>query len=277
VLWFSPHFEDGRVPCPRDTPDADSRVFFPAKLADNPSFSDGNYRRQLMKLDPVSRAQLLDGDWMIRARKGELFQRSWCLVVPRGPERTAIARARWWDRAATEGEKKASQSPSSGPAWTAGVLIAKDREGVIFVEHVDRFRAGPGEVERRIRMRTEQDKIDYGHVRVCLAKDPAQAGKVEADHYIRQVLQGFDVHAIAETGDKVTRFKPFSAQCEHGNVRIVRGEWNEAYFVEGESFPAGHKDQMDASSGAYSQVANVSGGRARAGGQSEHAAHQGGF
>jgi predicted phage terminase large subunit-like protein len=275
VLWFSPEADDGRKPCSPQTKHAASRAFFPARLADNPSFSDGAYLRELMKLDPVTRAQLIDGDWMMRAKKGELFQRSWCLVVPRGPERAAVVRVRWWDRAATEGEKKASSS--GGPDWTVGLLMSKDRDGVIYVEHVDRFRAGPGEVERRIRQRAEQDQIDHGSVRVCLAKDPASAGKFEADHYVRKVLAGFDVHAIAETGDKVTRFKPFSAQCGHGNVRSVRGEWNEAYFAEGESFPAGKKDQMDASSGAYSQVEPAARFGSRRGGPSAYRGAMGGF
>jgi phage terminase large subunit-like protein len=31
-----------------------------------------------------------------------------------------------------------------------------------------------------------------------------------------------------ESGDKLTRFGPFSSQCRAGNVKIRRGFWNEA-------------------------------------------------
>jgi hypothetical protein len=46
---------DGRV----------ARVFIPAKLDDNPGIDKDGYRRQLAKLDPVTRRQMEDGDWDI--------------------------------------------------------------------------------------------------------------------------------------------------------------------------------------------------------------------
>lgn len=44
-------------------PDAKGR-FVPALLADNPSLNAETYREQLMLLDPVTRAQLLEGQWI---------------------------------------------------------------------------------------------------------------------------------------------------------------------------------------------------------------------
>ena len=64
-------------------------------------------------------------------------------------------------------------------------------------------------------------------------------------------LPDYTVTAWIETGDKVTRFSPFSAQAEAGNVKIVEG-LSDAYLTALENFPdATHKDDADATSGAY--------------------------
>ena len=57
------------------------------------------------------------------------------------------------------------------------------------------------------------------------------------------------------TGDKAVRAEPFAAQCEAGNVKLLRGTWNEVYIDELTSFPSGaHDDQVDASSASFSKV-----------------------
>jgi phage terminase large subunit-like protein len=57
------------------------------------------------------------------------------------------------------------------------------------------------------------------------------------------------------TGDKCERAAPLAAQCEAGNVRIVRGAWNQRYLEELCSFPLGSfADQVDASSGAFNKL-----------------------
>ena len=62
--------------------------------------------------------------------------------------------------------------------------------------------------------------------------------------------------AERETGDKVTRASPASAQASAGNIRVVRGAWNEAFFSELENFPSpkSHDDQVDALSGAFNTL-----------------------
>jgi predicted phage terminase large subunit-like protein len=69
------------------------------------------------------------------------------------------------------------------------------------------------------------------------------------------MLAGFLVSAEPETGEKPDRARPFAAQCEIGNVFIVKGDWNESYLDELCSFPSGKfKDQVDASSGAFGRL-----------------------
>jgi hypothetical protein len=52
-----------------------------------------------------------------------------------------------------------------------------------------------------------------------------------------RALSGFTVQPAAESGDKRTRFGPFSSQCRVANVKILRGLWNEDLFRVLEGFP----------------------------------------
>jgi hypothetical protein len=91
-------------------------------------------------------------------------------------------------------------------------------------------------------------------VEVSLPQDPGQAGKVQASDLVA-MLAGYVVHAEPETGDKVTRAEPVAAQAAAGNVRLVKGDWNEAFLDELGNFPSGsHKDQVDALSGAFGRL-----------------------
>src|SRR6516162_9877132 len=82
-----------------------------------------------------------------------------------------------------------------------------------------RRRANPGDVERLL---LETAAQDGKRVRIGFGQDPGQAGKSQAQHLVR-ALSGFTVDPASETGDKLTRFKPFSSQCRAGNVKIRRG------------------------------------------------------
>jgi Terminase large subunit, T4likevirus-type, N-terminal len=46
----------------------DGRVFVPARMIDNPHLDQASYEQSLSELDDTTRAQLLEGDWQIRAR-----------------------------------------------------------------------------------------------------------------------------------------------------------------------------------------------------------------
>ncbi len=73
------------------------------------------------------------------------------------------------------------------------------------------------------------------------------------------MLVGFSAKATPESGDKVTRFSPFSAQAEAGNVLVLRGPWNEAWFSSLEGFPdAAHDDDADGTSRAFNALISAS-------------------
>jgi predicted phage terminase large subunit-like protein len=114
-----------------------------------------------------------------------------------------------------------------------------------------RARANPGDVERLLLDIAEQDGKK---VRIGFGQDPGQAGKSQALHLVR-ALSGFTVMPAPESGDKLTRFGPFSSQCRAGNVKIRRGAWNEELFRVLEGFPdLAHDDEVDACSGALEML-----------------------
>jgi hypothetical protein len=73
-------------------------------------------------------------------------------------------------------------------------------------------------------------------------------------------LDGFNVRFATASGDKETRAKPVSAQAEAGNVKLVRGLWNDGFLRVLENFPVGsHDDDVDALSGAHEVLCKPSG------------------
>jgi predicted phage terminase large subunit-like protein len=176
-------------------------------------------------------------------REGGMFQRSWFdgRFIGAAPDGTKWVRH--WDLAATK---------KIDAARTAGVKLGRTPAGRYVVGHVVTTQDEGHRVRSLIKATAQ---ADGPAVEISLPQDPGQAGKVQAQDLIA-LLAGFVARAEPETGDKATRAMPFSAQCEAGNVDLVRGVWNEAYIDELCMFPGGsHKDQVDASSGAFARLA----------------------
>jgi predicted phage terminase large subunit-like protein len=132
--------------------------------------------------------------------------------------------------------------------WTVGVLIGKTKGGTYVVGHVCRFRGRPDVVADRV---LEIARSDTKMVRISIPQDPAQAGKFQAEWYIKH-LAGFVAQASLESGDKQQRAEPFAVQVNNGHLTMLEGDWNAAYREELRSFPYGKwDDQVDASSRAF--------------------------
>lgn len=224
-----------------------SVTFIPSLVTDNKALmaADPGYIANLMAQDVVQRARLMGGNWKIRASDG-LFKRSWFEIKDAAPRMKRIIRG--WDLAATEVEEGKMIT-----AATAGVKMGLDEQGNYWVLDVVVERLGPEGVMKLIRNTAIQDgKSVIGSI----PQDPGQAGKSQVKFMIKQ-LAPYRYYATPETGDKITRASPFSAQAEAGNVYILRGLWNKAYLDELESFPvAAVKDQVDASSRAFAELNN---------------------
>lgn len=222
---------------------AKSVTFIPAKLEDNKILTekDPSYRANLEAQSYVDRMQLLGGNWNIRATAGTMFKKEWFEIVDAIPSRHSKT-VRYWDRAASE---------SDTADWTAGVRMHRADNGLFYISHVHRFRGRPLKVEEAVKNFASQDGYN---TEIGIEQDPGQAGVSEAESYTR-LLAGFIVKLYKATTNKVTRAKAFSAQCEAGNVKILRGAWNEAFLNELEAFPDGkHDDQVDAASGAFNTI-----------------------
>jgi predicted phage terminase large subunit-like protein len=228
-----------------DLPRPISVTFIPATVFDNPALLRVNpeYLAWLLSLPLLERERLLGGNWKIRPAAGLYFKREWCALVDAVPAELDIVR--YWDLAATE------KTEFTDPDWTIGIKLGRDRNGGYWLLDMVRGRANPGDTERLLPNTASQDGE---RVRIGFGQDPGQAGKSQALHLVR-ALSGFTVTPAPESGDKLTRFGPFSSQCRAGNVRILRGPWNEDLFRVLEGFPdLAHDDEVDAWSGALEML-----------------------
>lgn len=236
---------------------AKSVTFIASTLQDNKILmkNDPGYMANLMALALVERERLLYGNWKIKAAAGLMFKRTKVNMLETLPT-DVILWARGWDLAAT------SEDEDGDPAYTAGVLIGKRKNGRYIIADVINRRSDSAEVRELIKMTCITDRAKHGRVVTRLPQDPGQAGKDQAQSFLK-FLSGFTVKIVPESGDKVTRAEPLSAQwlglegMDKGNVDVLIADWNEMYFNQMENFPQSKfKDMVDASSSAFSEIEN---------------------
>ncbi len=179
-------------------------------------------------------------------RGGGMFQRDWFQIVDAIPAGVRIVR--FWDFAGTEG----------GGDWTVGLKMGLGDDGIFYIIDVRREQYGSAGVERLVKHTAKADGVA---VPIYLEQEPGSAGKDRASYYITRVLPGFIVQAEPATGSKEIRAAPLASQAEVGNVKLLRGAWNDDFLSEAEIFPNGtHDDQIDAASGAFGKLIQAKGG-----------------
>lgn len=235
--------------------DIKSVTFIASTIEDNKILlhNDPNYLANLKALPLVERERLLKGNWKIKPAAGLMFKRTKVNMLEQLPT-DVILWARGWDLAAT------SEDEDGDPAYTAGVLIGKRKNGRYIIADVINRRSDSAEVRELIKMTCITDRAKHGRVVTRLPQDPGQAGKDQAQSFLK-FLSGFAVKIMPESGDKVTRAEPFSAQwlglegMDKGNVDVLIADWNEMYYNQMESFPQSKfKDMVDASSAAFNEI-----------------------
>ena len=227
-----------------------SVTFIMSRLEDNKELLRVNpgYMANLKAMPLVERERLLYGNWKIKAAAGLYFKRSqlgnYLEILPAD----IIQYVRCWDLAATE------ETVNGDAAYTAGVLMGKRKNGRYVVIDVVNRQMSAADVRNTIKLTAQLDRAKYKRVRIRLPKDPGQAGKEQADSYIK-FLSGFDVTTVAETGSKEARAEPMAAQWQAGNFDIMIGDWNEEYLLQLENFPSGKfKDMVDASANGFAEI-----------------------
>jgi predicted phage terminase large subunit-like protein len=261
LRWF---VRDGDALVWRDTPEElrqlfgpdcgpKSCTFIPAHVGDNRILleKDPGYLASLKALPMVERARLLDGNWNVRAVAGSYFRREWFGAPLDFPPVEVAGRVRYWDRAASE------RRPGTDPDATVGVLVSRTHQGVYVVEDCAKLYGSPHQVEAEM---VKCAKRDGAATTIGYMQDPGSAGVAEAQATAR-ALDGFYIEFATATGNKETRAKPVSAQAEAGNVKLVRGLWNDEFLRVLENFPVGkHDDEVDGLSGAHALLADATEG-----------------
>lgn len=221
------------------------RPFLPSRLDDNPHLDRAAYMATLASLDPLTRQQLLDGNWDAEV-EGELFRREWFPIVEHGPREGRVIR--YWDLAAT-----APKPGYTDPDWTVGGKVLFQR-GQYWILDVRRTRLTPKGVDDLIAQTAREDGPG---VEIHIEQEGGASGKLVIDRFQRDLLPGYAVYGHPPSGDKVTRARPASSAAEAGNVLLVRGPWITAFLDELSLFPQGdHDDQVDMLSGAVAVLAS---------------------
>lgn len=236
-----------------------NRKLVRAHTLENPFLAEEYYELQRDNMTSAMAAQELAGDFV--DLQGLIFTAAWQYVdsAPRVAERV-----RYWDRAATPG----------GGKYTAGVLMARS-EYRYYVEDVVRGQWSAAERDKIILETARRDAKKYGNEVVIYAEqEGGSAGKEISEQFI-QMLAGFPVYRDIVSGQrrkiidkqempgeaKIVRAQPFAAQCEAGNVYIVRGPWNDEFTTELIGFPHyTFTDQVDGASGAFNKLARANHG-----------------
>lgn len=228
-----------------------SVTFIASSVYDNKILlaNDPGYLANLHGLSLVERERLLNGNWKIRPAAGLYFKAEQTRIVKSVPE-NLVAVVRAWDLAATE-----INLGNKDPDRTAGVLMGRMANGQYIVLDVRRVAFNAASVRKLVRSTAETDKAEYNCRRILFEQDPGQAGKEQAQSYVKE-LAGFSVKSRPVSGNKIIRAEPFAAQWQQGNVLLLEGSWNDAFLDELTGFPdARHDDQVDAASDAFSAIA----------------------
>ncbi|WP_303690903.1 phage terminase large subunit [Megamonas hypermegale] len=230
-----------------------SFTFIPSSVYDNKILLENNceYLANLKAQDEVTKEQLLNGNWKIRPAGGLYFKANQAPIVNVVPDKI-IGICRAWDLAATEATPQ-----NKSPDKTAGVLMARLRNGQFIVLDVFTGCLNAAGVRQAVRSIAIQDRINYRCNSIHIPQDPGQAGKEQAQSYVG-FLAGFNVQTERVNGSKINRAEPFASQWQQGNVLLLRGDWNRIYTNELSSFPDGlHDDLVDASSDAFNALTKI--------------------
>lgn len=238
AVYVSPP-SDEAMALARESGNAPQGAYFvPAFLKDNPGLDIAGYERQLLRLDPVTRAQLKNGDWDVIS-SGNFFKAEWFRFLPQAP--AGLRTIRSWDFAATEVAK------GKNPDWTAGsrqgIERMSDGNSRLIITAMEHFRESPGVTQQR----TKATAITDGKgVPILLEQEGGSSGKTLVHNYKTGLLFGWTTHAMTRTGSKDGYWKPVSSIAEAGNLYLVEAPWNADLIEEMTGLPNGHDDQADA-------------------------------
>jgi predicted phage terminase large subunit-like protein len=182
------------------------------------------------------------------SKDGDTFKREWFTVVDHGPE-AGWARIRAWDKAATAG----------GGARTASAKMIWGKDDFLYVEHTTAEQLSSAERDvAMVKLGIEDYKND-GAFLIWHPQDPGSAGLDSAQAFNNLLADNGLIGTFDQvTGSKELNASPFATKAMGGRVRLIRGEWNDAFLDELAAFPKGrYKDRVDAVSSAYNKLRQI--------------------
>lgn len=170
-------------------------------------------------------------------KEGAIFKPTQIEVIEVAPAGMTLCRG--WDQAASAGRGD----------YTVGALLGRTQAGEFVIVDVARKQTDAPRT-----MLKQVAQLDGPGICISWPQDPGAAGKDQARSIV-QDLAGWNIKTSPETGAKETRWEPFAAQVNGGNVKMIRASWNRALIEEMEVAPNGsHDDQLDALARAFSQI-----------------------
>ena len=231
-----------------DKADKKMRVFLPAGLNDNPHLDVEAYRESLAELDEVTRAQLENGDWEIRA-KGDLFDKSWIMTINYNDIPEGTKWVRFWDLASIDPKYRKKNSNTKKPDYTVGFKLGY-YNGSYYIGDIIKVQKKPGDIEELIANTAEADGYSCA---IRMEEEGGSSGAMTIDRYARIVLAGYNFAGVKPVVSKIERARPVAAACQGGLVFISNRCRNTLdFFTQIDGFPnSANDDIVDGLSGAF--------------------------
>lgn len=200
-----------------DIQDKSEIRFISSSYLDNIYLDRKDYEEYLMGLDRVTREQLMNGNWYATI-KGQLFDESdFHLISNSDFLKISIIRIiRYWDLAATE-VLNDDRLKGSDPDYTAGVLLAKDINGNIYIVDSYEFQLESRNLINEILNTAARDKSDVQYIEL-----DSSTGKNFGLLIIDELNQrGFTTGTGNSRENKVDRARRVSADIQKNGICLV--------------------------------------------------------
>lgn len=227
-------------------------IFIPAGLDDNPFLDKDEYLSALNELDPVTRAQLRDGNWTVQ-RSGNMFKEEWFDIVESIP--AGARQVRFWDMASTVDPKKLTNR-NKDPDYTCGAKVW-EYQGIYYLENVVHGRWSSAETQNVQQSTAMADGV------LCPIREeqePGSSGDSAIELKSKFLLSKYNYRGIRSSGSKIQRAEYASTMAEKRRIKILAPfakteKWQDL-ISELTGFPeADHDDFVDAFSGAINYLA----------------------
>jgi predicted phage terminase large subunit-like protein len=196
-------------------------------------------RTEMLMTPSVFRLQILMDDTTV---DGALFKPDQIPIVSLSQTPYMEWIGRGWDMGATD---------SGDP--TASVKLGRDANKRYYILHVSEDQL---EIAARNKFIRDISEADGTNCTIVGPQDPGAAGK-EAALLFCSMLAGYDVHTYPVTKNKMVLAQGLAAQCNAGNVAMVKGLWNAKVLDQMASFDGmdGRRDDIiDAGSAIFNHA-----------------------